>query len=64
MILTIQIEVDETQYKEAIVEGWYDRFGEAIDVDEVKTMDNFDDFRNALPHIIIDNDAVQISIMR
>ncbi len=64
MILTIQIEVDEQKYKEAIMEGWADRYGDEITVDEIGSLEHFSDVQLALPNLNIDDDAVQISVIR
>ncbi len=66
MILTIQIEVDEQKYKEAIMEGWNNRFGpdEAITANEVGTLDNPEDFQHAMYYLDVESDAIQISVKR
>ncbi len=64
MILTVQIEVDEEEYKEAIVKGWWDRFQETITVDDVGTLDNFGDFRYALYFLDVKDDAGQVTVKR
>ncbi len=66
MILTIQIEVDEEKYKEAIADGWNDRFGpdDTITPDDVKTLDNFEDFQHAMYFLDVETDHGQITVKR
>ncbi len=64
MILTIQIEVDEQKYKEAIVKGWAERYDEKLPIDEITRLDLFHDFKLALSVLELDGATTQISVMR
>lgn len=47
MKLVITVEVDEKTYKEAICDGWEERFGDKIHVSDIGTVDNPSDFQGA-----------------
>ncbi len=62
MKLTVTIEVDDEEYKKAIVAGWHDRFGEELEIDDIKLLDNPDDFIWATRHFIPSSIRVEVEL--
>jgi len=51
MKLTVTIQMDKVAWKRAIICGWKDAFGESIQADDVKLIDNPSDFIRAVPYL-------------
>lgn len=47
MILTVTVEVDKADYKQAIVDGWRAAYDEELDIMKVSYMNNPADFQRA-----------------
>ncbi len=62
MIITIEINIPEEIYREAIAEGWNKRFGETIDAQDVTMLDDVTDFVWAVPHISLGEDNTTITV--
>lgn len=63
MKLIVTINIEEDEYKRAICHGWYDRFGKAINPENVQTLYDIGDFIGAVPHMSED-DFTDIGVVK
>ncbi len=52
--VTINIAIEENQLKQAIAEGWNERFSDHIDASEINSLDNIEDIAHAMTFIDIE----------
>ena len=50
MEMTVIVKISKEEYKKAVCSGWFDRFGEEIEPEDVEVVDNVDDFQAAVPY--------------
>lgn len=49
--LEISFEIDKDKWTKAIQEGWKERFGKEVSLNDIKELHNVSDFVWAVPHL-------------
>jgi len=57
--MKIIITIDKNILKQAIKNGWNDRYDEKLSIKDIKTVDNSEDIINAMRHLEGDNFTVE-----
>lgn len=50
--LTVTVEIDEDEYKQALAEAWNERFGEDIGPEDIRNLENVQDFHSAASNFL------------
>ena len=50
MEMIVTVKISEEEYKKAVCCGWFNRFSEKIEPEEVVVVDDIDDFQTAVPY--------------
>ena len=61
MLVTIEINMDEDEYRKAVEKGYFQHYCEKPESD--LGLDDIDDFARAVPHMLLDDSNTTINIL-